>query len=197
MDIINQVQKVDAAILGKFTAFCHWFQKLTGKTNFFLASCLTPFVAICLVQTPIHIHRLTLKKKGGILDWGGTYLVDLGCVALLSYLFYMAWLCVQEDRKNESVAEKTEKFSLWVINRTSLRVVVLMLASLSIGAIIGHYQNQENTLENILENLTHPLLLIFLYLAAVNPLPPAKSKIRKWLESLGKQDNSKERLVEN
>jgi hypothetical protein len=62
------IEKADAAILKHVTRFCHWFQRWTGKTNFFLAKFpLGLCFAGCAIEI-LNYYRPVLTEKTALLS---------------------------------------------------------------------------------------------------------------------------------
>ena len=63
---MNFLERIDALILSFFTKISHKFQRLTGKTNFFLANIFLTLLAMFVAENVINFWFPILKTKTNI-----------------------------------------------------------------------------------------------------------------------------------
>ncbi len=169
--MVNRLVAFDQWLIGKFETFAHWFQRWTGKTNYFLAR-ITFANAIALV---------------GFFAWmrGGFFLpIVFGFCGLL----WMHLLSRDEEmayRRMEKGVANPEKYE-WCGVRMVAVGVALFLFFLFLYAFLllrGQFSQPESI--GIFSGYGGLLFYpISLYFSACDPLPPGTSKIRAWFESL-------------
>jgi hypothetical protein len=177
---MNIFVKLDDFLMDEvFQKFVWWFQKIFGKTNFWLArvSCTIFIISAILVAAT------TLIKQN----------------SLLSAFFYVFWLLPliffyenyrkdfkrnEEQLFEEGIQKKVnERRIIWILPRILL---IWITPFFVISNFIVYFKNGEllTLISEIIYNLS--VLLVF-YFASCTPLPPAKSKVKEWLESWQKK----------
>lgn len=179
---MNFLKRIDDEILSFFTKISHKFQRLTGRTSFFLAKC-------CLVIMGFSI----------VVDMGNSIIPLLNKrTDILLFIIQIVWAYgISKDLNNCTKTENNildeEKakvpFELaWpAIGRLLFGVGVLILGGPEFfGVLIGMTKSKISWVLEIASKNFFPALVAFSYFVTVNPLPPGKSKIREWLGSFGK-----------
>ena len=172
------VAKLDAFILDRLTRFCHWFQRLTGKTNYFLAKIFL-FLALNSILVRIINHWIPLLGYE-------TYLFFEILIALVIFPLYIndIYSCDKSENRLLSGNELSkERFYSVNLNSIFWRILWLLLALIDVLSFISVFYTQRGVL--LFKLLDDFALFIFLvsYLLNVEPLPPGKSKIKEWIES--------------
>lgn len=177
---MNPLKTIDNFILGGFTKFAHAFQILTGKTNFFLAKIGTTMAALEVGIHAVNYFYPTLlgEKTNGLL-----FILYLW---LLSILFRDT---LNLDKAEKNASTSSEKVMIDRITNRGTPAYRLILVFLSLDATIRLVVSLlDKTTAHPIHTFTSPLffygLIIFYYFTAVDPLPPAKSKVRQWFEKL-------------
>lgn len=164
-------EKIDNGLLTKFEKFSHKWQKLTGKNCFWLAK----LSAVCgaIFGTLFIGLGILIQPKTGIIGF-----------PLIFFLFFGTILSVKIIRLTETMVELMNLLGLsnpTKITMKNQRVlsVFFFVFFFSLVASVG---------------LSNPVFFLMafyavsevaeVYFTACDPLPPAKSKIRQWLESL-------------
>ena len=155
----------DQWLLGKFEAFAHWFQRLTGRTNLFLAK-----IALCVGAT-FWLFSM-LSRQQFIL------------FAIFGAIMFMRTLTMDWDEKKayrrleQGVANpgKITGFR----GRLFLQFWFLLLAALEIPLLFVAEMKPLISAGQI-------FFVFAEYFEACDPLPPGTSKIREWLDSFGKK----------
>lgn len=167
------LEKLDNFILAGCTKFSHWFQRLTGRTNYFLAK-------IGLILTVASISVSVISYVLPILPikrplW---FVFLLGLIAIFE-IGRMTKLDKAEKNAMSS-AEQTKPF----FNNTG-KVDRMIWFFLSGWSIIVTSTVTPISVFVIIDSCFFPVgLLIFHYFIEVNPLPPCKSKIKEFSESI-------------
>jgi hypothetical protein len=167
------VQTLDAVILDVTESLCRRFQRLTGRTNVWLAGQLTNVsIVVYFVWAGLYFWRRDLATR---------LFVGAFCGSVL-------WALTQTILKDpielyESQAYRRVANGLRNPRRTrdvSLRISFLTLSILLLGPIAFVYVNLR--LPVVL--LSYSLILlttVALYLLACDPLPPCAGKVKEWL----------------
>lgn len=176
---MNICEQVDDEILSFFTKISHKFQRLTGRTNFFLAKCCISVFGIGLL---LHIanywfHFLNHKTK-----W-----TDFIFLILVPFLLLdtKALDEVEEKKFSSEAAQKPFLYTCW--HGYLLRLFALAIAFLMLGLIILTVIDMvpiKSKLFEIIDTVSGwPAIACYNYFSIVVPLPPGKSKIREWIEN--------------
>ncbi|MEK7560169.1 MAG: hypothetical protein AAB522_02625 [Patescibacteria group bacterium] len=180
MDIL---ERVDGKILEFFTKISHKFQRLTGRTNFFLARLCLSGMAIGLLLSVISYWIPLLHRKTNLF-W---VFVEIFVVLRLTF-------DVKELEKAEEqnfFGEVTQKpiLRLLPVHNHIFRVFVFAANIFLTGIVLlavatGIFETATTTFFTIIDHvLTWPAATCFCYFAVVTPMPPGKSKIREWVEN--------------
>ncbi len=172
------MEKLDKKILSFFTKISHGFQRLTGRTNFFLAKCSLILVAFGVLTGLANYYFPNLLAYEA-----GLY---LAIMKILSISVLALWYFPECDKAEAaSLCSGTAKFFSSLIFNYKWRLFGLFLALLEVGISLPLSINSPKGVIffKVLDDVSSTAFLSFLYFAAVDPLPPCKSKIKKWLES--------------
>ncbi len=163
---------LDSLLLKYATKISHWFQKITGKTNFFVARlgiCIT-FVGATMIFFDQFFH----------IFWENATLYS----GLLYLSFYSIWAV-----RNIFLSRKAEEH--WLSGaKSKLRFYGDSPMLRIVGMFIFCFANMLVLIVNARMLSTIPGeclmmgILTFIYFMSVDPLPPCKSKIRKWIENI-------------
>jgi hypothetical protein len=170
--------KIDSAILAGCTKLSHAIQRATGLTNYFIARAGIAVTAIAIVIRVVNYFHQFLVH--------GTSLFD---TVLLSYMLVClvgsSNGCAKADEQLWSGSRTKPTWLLGFHNERFLRVIVVVslvlnALSLPITLAVSRYRILETFRE-----IGFPLgMATFLYFVIVDPLPPGRSTVRKWLEAL-------------
>jgi hypothetical protein len=173
-------ENVDNWLLGRCTAFAHWFQRLTGYTSFFIAKLgMSLVVWSVLVDIVNYWHRVLAQETS--LMWT----VFLGFV-ILSY-FARIIACSEAERR---LYEGRVVLPTWVLEERTHkgRGWRLIGVTLTLAMTVIFWGNIHFFPHPFLE-LVHwgyaPGITIYVYFLHVDPLPPGTSKVRQFIESFG------------
>lgn len=171
----NSLDRVDGAILKIFTKISHRFQRLTGKTNFFLAKC-------CMMINAIIILMYILNYWFPLLSFKTPMFSTLVNVVVTALMFLIMSDC--DTANNAALCEKKAKVNFGLFDYLVTRLF-LFINLFTVPWEIQHALSvpQGIIVCNILAATSAIWWYMFAYFIAVHPLPPAKSKIREWIES--------------
>ncbi len=172
------LKRLDEGILKLFTKFSHWFQRLTGKTNFFLARlCLFPF-SIAVASSILNYWFPLLFFKT---DWRGL----LFCVLLFFSIMFFVHLTHDAETqfdKDPTVLSRVHLFERDSPDRT--RLLLALLSPICFFAVYKWFiEDPKGSLLLALNVGAFPAYpSAFYYFVLVTPLPPGKSKVQQWVE---------------
>jgi len=170
------VQTLDAAVLDFAELLCRRFQRLTGRTNVWLAGQLTNVsIIVYFVWAALYFWHRDLATR---------LFVGAFCASVL-------WALTQTILKDpielyESHAYRRVANGLRNPRRirdASLRISFLTLTVLLSGPIVLVYVN----LRLYIVLLSYSLIVlttVALYLLACDPLPPCRGTVREWLAAM-------------
>lgn len=172
--------ELDAFCLAKLEKFCHWFQKLTGKTNYFLLA------MFCAVDVLIVITMIYKGAFSSLSDVRAHYKVFVEpmllflesiWVVIALYISFGGWKLLENKgyvRIENGFANPTKNFVI-------LRLLTLYTSIFSTGL---HLITHAGICLFLIDNV---LFVVILYLASCDPLPPQKGKLREYIEQLSQQ----------
>ncbi|MBP9822157.1 MAG: hypothetical protein KBC81_01780 [Candidatus Pacebacteria bacterium] len=176
---MNIFEKVDAFILGYFTKFSHWFQCLTGRTNFFLAYvCLTIWIIDLFVRIGNYWWPL-LEEKTTISEVFWHSLFILVSAANSSEI-------IKADRDPKDIRPSIQVWHIsgpffWL--RLFSAAIALIISPVAIYEEIN-YSGKGVKFFEIYDDAYFFFVVGYYYFLAVDPLPPGTSKVRQWLNSI-------------
>lgn len=173
---MSLARMLDNWMLGLCTKFAHWFQRLTGRTNYFIAKIgliIATFTVTLDVMNyfhPVTSHKVSLP------------LTILGAIILLSIPFDAMAL----DKADEHSQLSKEKVGFRRLTNRSTFIIRFLWLYFSTFDTIRAVATFKPTLMGFVETAYIVCMsygfLIFYYFIAVEPLPPQKSKVRQWAE---------------
>jgi len=171
------IERCDQTILGACTRFSHWLQRLTGRTNFFIAKIGLGIATISILVEIANYFSKFLVHKTNLFD------VAFGGLVVLA-LTVDVYLC----NKAEEDTVTPERFMPMIrmgplMDNLLVRVLAVTTSILVITLrLVNIWPEMKYPLLEVLYRLYGLGFTIFLYFIAVDPLPPGKSKVREWLE---------------
>jgi hypothetical protein len=166
------LERLDDRILMFFTNISHRFQRLTGRTNFFLAKVALfthmfgAFISIANYWAPL------MSIESGVVDVVVFMMTSLFSIIIVIWCEY---------------AEKTFQSSGNLLKlewphsiKILVRPTIFFLRSFIVSVCFLAMQWIDVLIQSCLFGL-----VIGLYFVDVIPLPPGKSKIREWIELFG------------
>ncbi|HEY4490051.1 MAG TPA: hypothetical protein VJC12_02240 [Candidatus Paceibacterota bacterium] len=171
------IEKIDSVVLKLFTKIAHAFQRLTGKTNYFLAKIGTTMVALNVGLDAVnYFYRIFPGRKTS------GFMFTVSVVVLIGLFLDTMKLDNAERQHKDSEVKVAIKFIF--PNSPVWRVFLLMFAYLSTVVLISIIRHGFD--QSLLHTSVAPLfsygLLFFCYFRVVEPLHPQKGKIKEWLE---------------
>jgi hypothetical protein len=178
---------IDSALLNLTERWCRRVQRLTGRTNVWLAFHLTN-LSIIVYFLGLGVHLWT--NAGAPRLW-----LALFCAALLYLLSQTIFRVPLETYENSAYA----RVAKGVRNPRRLRDVPLRLPFLTLSILLLYPIVQIYlTMRLLIVVLTYALVVlttVVLYLLACDPLPPCTGKVREWWRALAARRS--ERLSES
>ncbi len=163
------MRKFDSFTVDLFTRFSHRFQRLTGRSNFFIAKIVSIIVSasamILAISSSFTLHQIAFP--------------------FISFLALKN--CEKCQRREDSLSNETTK-ELWWLTQDDFLFRMSYTFLLSLDMLINLMLIQEDpggliTINNISSTLYSASMFTFTYLISVNPLPPCKGRIAEWIES--------------
>lgn len=164
---------IDAAILNLTEACCRWFQRLTGRTNVWVAVQLTNLsIIVYFVYAGSYIWRSDLPVRVGLVVF---------CAGLL-YVLSQTVLKVPVEASEQSAYQRVAR---GLRNPRRLRDAMLRIVFLTLTVVLPG----PLWLVYVTFGLSIPLLgyslvvltTILLYVLACDPLPPCAGTVLEWL----------------
>src|SRR3989344_4942120 len=165
---------IDDLYLKFFTVFSHWFQRLTGRTNFFLAKIAA---AVVLAQVAVSIGNYFSPVLSVKTDLFGLVMSGIATLILLMYFVGCDEAEARAFRGNNS------KYLISpLVHERWFRLLSLIFV-LFTSPFIPHFifkaltQNSKTWYFEMIDLLGAPAFTAFLYLVNVDPMLPQKSKV--------------------
>lgn len=169
------IKAVDEFVFKHITKFSHWFQRLTGKTCYFLAKIMFLLIISDFIIVACNYWIKILYVETIFLQ---VVIAPLLIWILTDYVYMM-----DKSDRHLHKGNRTKLVTAFTI-LPAFRIIVLILSSLVFISLPGAYFAEKGFW---LFNINHELVLIYIalgaYFASVDPLPPGVSKIREWIES--------------
>lgn len=185
---METLERIDERILALFTKFSHWFQRLTGWTNFFLARMILFLVVIELIVRALNYWFHFLSRRTTIDD------IVVGSIMLLFSVIYLHYLHQADE---QIYCDNTVKPFIQQLFESGsagsalvfVRVISVFLIVLTLPILIGQsfFEKLDKNVVWALEVYTRfglAYFIAFLYFVLVDPLPPGKSKVREWVNDI-------------
>lgn len=172
---------LDSAIVKLLERFCHWFQRLTGRTNVWLAAQLTNLsVIIYFVWAGVSFWRTDVALRVA---------VGLFCAGLFYVLTQTVLRVPIEAHENAAYQRVAKGFGNPRRVRDALmRSLFLTLSLVLVVPVFVLYLNLRTHVAlagySVIVLLSYSLIgltTIVLYLLACDPLPPCVGRVAEWL----------------
>lgn len=169
---------IDAIILNLIERGCRGFQKLTGKTNLWLAAQLTNLSIIVYVGWAVmYSWRAAVEPR----------------IAVATFCAGLVYVLTQTILKVPIEAYETEAYrrlSQGLRNPRRLRDALLRISFLTLTLVLCYpilyvYMQLRMPVVVLLSYSLIVLTTFVLYLLACDPLPPCPGKVREWLRGFG------------
>ncbi|MBX4190190.1 hypothetical protein KW791_02765 [Candidatus Parcubacteria bacterium] len=164
---------IDAWVLSYFTKFSHWFQRMTGRTNFFLAKVFIFAYVISILVGALNYWFQMLNhptpRFGPVIKFA-------------IVLFWMWYISRDKNLQDEHLQGKQTKNpnELFFFLRVPLLIANLIDLQLQAPIFFG---GKNVSLIDLFCYLEPLYFILFMYFDSVTPLPPGKSKVREWIEA--------------
>lgn len=166
---------IDAIILNSIERCCRSFQKLTGKTNLWLAAQLTNLsIIVYVVWAVMYSWRAPV---------GWRVAVAVFCVGLL----YVLTQTILKVPIEASETEAYRRLTQGLRNPRRLRDALLRISFLTLALyypILYVYLELRIGVVVLLSYSLIVLTTVVLYLLACDPLPPCTGKVTEWMRGL-------------
>jgi hypothetical protein len=175
---------LDAGILNAVEWFCHKFQRLTGRTNVWLAAQVTNLtIVVYFVWAALYFWNAEYSVRIS---------VGLFCGALLYVLPQTIFKVSIEEYENNAYRRVARGFR----NPRRVRDLLLRISFLTLSIVLLYpvlsvylYPGLSSYVKLpigavLLSYLLIVLTTVLLYLLACDPLPPCAGRVREWLQRL-------------
>ena len=170
---------IDSPILDLVERFCHWFQRMTGRTNVWLAVQLTNLsIIVYFVWAGIYFWTIDDAMARFAL-----VVFCIGLLYLLSQTVFKESIEAYESNAYRRVA-KGLRNPRRVRDQLMRTLFVSLSVVLAVPVVVVYL-----TLHLTVVVLSHWLLVLttlVLYLLACDPLPPCMGKVTEWLRSISR-----------
>ena len=175
--ILDVLVAFDAKIISIAEYFCHKFQRLTGKTNFFLVVICN--MILCAMAFALTFEALHQKQILYIC-------IDIFALALTIYWVqeslssYKEW----EEKAFELLREGLANYR----KETELihRLLILLMASFALVKSFFEIWSGIFLSPSVTGYIIMQFFLVKEYLHCCDPLPPCKSSLKEWFKGFGK-----------
>jgi hypothetical protein len=164
---------IDAALLNLTERFCHRFQRLTGRTNVWLAFQLTNLsIIVYFMWAGLYFWRSDRALR---------IVLALFCGGLLYVLSQTIFKVPVEAHENSAYRRVAKGFrNPRRVQDAPLRIPFLTLSAVLFFPILVIHLELRLPIVLLAYSLV-VLTTIVLYLMACDPLPPCAGKVREWL----------------
>jgi hypothetical protein len=164
---------IDSAMLTLAEWFCHKFQRLTGRTNVWLA--------VQLTNLSIIVYFIWANAYFWRSDVAARIVLGLFCCGLLYMLTQTIFKEPIEAYENNAYRRVAKGFrNPRRVQDALLRILFLTLSLVLLGPILFVYINLHLPIVLLSYSLI-ALTTVVLYLLACDPLPPCAGKVTEWL----------------
>ena len=174
---------IDAALLDLIEAACHRFQRLTGRTNVWLAVQLT------------NLSVIVYFVWAGLYFWMAPLWLRAAVGVFCSGVFYVLTQTVLKVPIEESEQNAYRRVAKGLRNPRRLRDALLRISFLALSIVLPYLALVAASRLRALgvrvqvqhALLTYTLIVlmtILMYLLACDPLPPCVGRVREWLRAL-------------
>jgi len=172
---------IDTGILNLTEWFCHKFQRLTGRTNVWLALQLTNLSII-----------MYFVWAGGVYLWVPDATVRIGLSLFCGGLLYVLTQTIFQVPIEAYEKAAYQRVAKGFRNPRRLRDALLRISFLTLSVFLFYPLVLAYVLLRVsLAPLTYSLILlttIVLYLLACDPLPPCVGKVTEWLHGTARSE---------
>lgn len=167
---------IDSAILNAVEVFCQRFQRLTGRTNVWLAVQLTNLsVVVYFVWATLYFWNAPLLAR---------LIIGAFCAGVLYVLTQTVFKVPIEESEKSAYLRVARGYR----NPRRVRDALLRISFLTLSLVLGYpIVFVYNTFRIRLALLSYFLVALttaILYLLACDPLPPCAGRVRAWLRGL-------------
>ncbi|MBX4189611.1 hypothetical protein KW785_03420 [Candidatus Parcubacteria bacterium] len=169
---------IDDWTLGRCTRVAHAFQRLTGRTNFFLAKMGVAAAIIDLIMRILnHFHQFLYSKDGSF---------NTAVWFLLVLMLVHDALRMDEAERSHISEERVAIPGVTGYSTFHIRFIFLSASVVSTWLVVGALYTIINyRIIDVIGDLSFVYgVSIYFYFIAVEPLRPQKSKVRQWVEKL-------------
>jgi hypothetical protein len=164
---------IDSAILNATEFLCHRFQRLTGRTNVWLAVQLTNLsVIVYFLWAALYFWNTDLVLRVG---------VGLFCCGV----FYVLTQTILKVPIEEYESNAYRRVAKGYRNPRRVRDVLLRTSFLTLSIVLGYpllfLYIKFHVRIGLLSSFLIVLMTVLLYLLACDPLPPCTGRIREWI----------------
>ena len=180
---------IDAAVLNAVEFFCHRFQRLTGRTNVWLAVQITNLsVIVYFVWAALYFWNTDVIVR---------ITVGLFCGGVLYVLTQTVFKVPIEEYESNAFRRVAKGYR----NPRRVRDALLRISFLTLSIVLGYpilaaYFALRVRIA-LLSYFLIVLMTLLLYLHACDPLPPCPAKIREWLTGWLPARSAVSRIPEN
>ncbi len=173
---MNFIQVVDTFVLKHITKFSHWFQRLTGKTCYFLAKVMFSMVVADAVINACNYWIRVIYHESSI--------SDIIIAPILVFIWGNFIYNMDESDRHLFAGERTKVWNNFVNFPSALKVFFFVIGLCSLLTLPRLFFMKDGFW---FFNINHNLIIVYIslgiYFASVDPLPPGISKVREWIES--------------
>ena len=168
---------IDSAVLNLTERLCRWFQRMTGRTNVWLAFQLTNLsIIVYFVWAGLQL----VNTRGPV-----RLVLALFCSVLL-YMLTQTIFKVPVDSYENNAYQRVAK---GLRNPRRIRDALLRIPFLTLSVVLFYpvlfvYLNFRASILVILTYVLIVLTTVVLYLLACDPLPPCPGKVKEWLRGV-------------
>ena len=173
----NKMEKLDKKILALVTRICHKFQRITGRTNFFLAKLALFLVWMSIAVSTANFWLPLLHRKTDLFSLFLYVMISIGLLVDLKNCDKAEGQALEESKAKVNFDSLSSSW-LW---RVLWLVIALWDIAFNLPTSIG--DSKGFLVFKCIYFLFCPGFTAFYYLINVEPLPPAKSKVREWIEA--------------
>ncbi len=173
------VDRIDSVILGFFTKISHWFQQVTGRTNFFLAYL---FLTLWVMESLLRLLNYWFPLLSKTTDM-------LEVVFSAFFILTSAPISTRLNHADRSFSDVKPTFQLLYqrpIYRL-MRVISAVACVIGMGLelfIVDVPVKKGVWFFDFYEKFSMFYITCYLYFVSVDPLPPGTSKIKQWLTAI-------------
>lgn len=169
------IEQIDAKILSHLTKFSHWFQRLTGLSNYILAK-------ICLMLSSVSMFLLAISHWFPKLQMGNSsFFAFLAPIYFLADLLMMSNLDKAHSGLQASGSMAKNRYIAWLASDPPTRIFYITAGAYLVGE---QYFFRSRLFFPLFGSSFFLFYGFARYFAAVDPLPPGTSKVRQWLTSI-------------